>query len=90
VLVAELRSLLKGEYDFIANTANFQRWSTISLPDVNWAGFYFLKDEELVLVHSRKTACVRIPFGKAFVDLPRSSVKLSSCPMFMSFRTHRL
>jgi L-methionine (R)-S-oxide reductase len=64
-LVAELRSLLKGEYDFIANTANFSALVYNSLPDVNWAGFYFLKDEELVLgPFQGRPACVRIPFGK--------------------------
>jgi len=64
-LVAELRSLLKGEYDFIANTANFSALVYNSLPDVNWAGFYFLKDEELVLgPFQGKPACVRIPVGK--------------------------
>ena len=64
-LVLQLRSLLKGEYDFIANTANFSALVYNSLPDVNWAGFYFLNEEELVLgPFQGKPACVRIPFGK--------------------------
>jgi GAF domain-containing protein len=64
-LVAQLRALLKGEYDFIANAANFSALVYHSLPDVNWAGFYLLHDDELVLgPFQGKPACVRIPMGK--------------------------
>jgi len=64
-LVAQLRSLLKGEYDFIANAANFSALVYHSLPDVNWAGFYLLQEDDLVLgPFQGKPACVRIPMGK--------------------------
>src|SRR6476646_7471004 len=64
-LVIQLRALLKGEYDFIANIANFSSLVFNSLPDVNWAGFYLLQDHELVLgPFQGKPACVRIPLGK--------------------------
>jgi GAF domain-containing protein len=48
-LAAQLSSLLAGERDLIANTANFSSLIFQSLPDLNWAGFYFAKDGELVL-----------------------------------------
>ena len=64
-LAEELRSLLAGERDFIANAANFSALVYHSLPDVNWAGFYFLKDGQLVLgPFQGKPACIRIPIGK--------------------------
>src|SRR5262249_31737114 len=64
-LVAQLRSLLKGEYDFIANSANFSALVFNTLPDVNWAGFYLLHEGELVLgPFQGRPACVRIPLGK--------------------------
>jgi L-methionine (R)-S-oxide reductase len=64
-LVLQLRSLLIGERDFIANAANFASLLYHSLPDLNWAGFYFLQDEELVLgPFQGKPACVRIAMGK--------------------------
>ncbi len=64
-LVLQLRSLLAGERDFIANAANFASLLYHSLPDLNWAGFYFLQDEELVLgPFQGKPACVRIAMGK--------------------------
>src|SRR5258708_36533326 len=63
-LVSQLRSLLAGERDFIANAANFASLLYHSLPDVNWAGFYLLRDEELVLgPFQGRPACVRIPLG---------------------------
>ena len=64
-LVLQLRSLLAGERDFIANAGNFASLLYHSLPDLNWAGFYLLKDEELVLgPFQGKPACVRIRVGK--------------------------
>lgn len=63
-LSAQLRGLLKGEYDFIANAANFSALIYHSLPDINWAGFYLLQDDVLVLgPFQGRPACVRIPMG---------------------------
>jgi L-methionine (R)-S-oxide reductase len=64
-LAAQLRSLLEGERDFIANAANFSSLLYHALPDLNWAGFYFYKDGELVLgPFQGQPACVRIALGK--------------------------
>jgi L-methionine (R)-S-oxide reductase len=64
-LAVQLRALLEGERDFIANAANFASLLYYSLPDVNWAGFYLQKDGELVLgPFQGKPACVRIAIGK--------------------------
>ena len=64
-LQSQLRALLEGERDFIANAANFASLLYHSLPDVNWVGFYLLKGDELVLgPFQGKPACVRIAIGK--------------------------
>jgi len=64
-LQMQLRSLLEGEHDFIANAANFAALLYHSLPDVNWAGFYLHKEGELVLgPFQGNPACVRIAIGK--------------------------
>src|SRR5258706_2654548 len=64
-LEAQLTSLLAGERDLVANTANFSALIFHSLPDLNWAGFYFVKDNELVLgPFQGRPACVRIAMGK--------------------------
>ena len=63
-LAAQLRALLEGEDDFIANAANFSALLFHALPGLNWAGLYLLKGGELVLgPFQGKPACVRIPLG---------------------------
>ncbi|HVC37949.1 MAG TPA: GAF domain-containing protein [Gammaproteobacteria bacterium] len=64
-LGAQARSLLHAEHNLIANAANFSALLYHALPDVNWVGFYFLKDGELVVgPFQGKPACVRIALGK--------------------------
>jgi L-methionine (R)-S-oxide reductase len=64
-LAAQARSLLDGESNQIANAANLSALIFNSLPDLNWAGFYFAIDGELVVgPFQGKPACVRIAMGK--------------------------
>lgn len=64
-LAVQVRGLLHGERDLIANAANFSALLYHSLPEVNWVGFYFLKDGELVVgPFQGKPACVRIALGR--------------------------
>ena len=64
-LASQLSSLLGGERDLIANAANFSALIFHSLPDLNWAGFYFLQNNELLLgPFQGRPACVRIAMGQ--------------------------
>jgi L-methionine (R)-S-oxide reductase len=64
-VASDLRALLHGEHDAIANAANMTSLIFHSLPELNWAGVYLLKDAELVLgPFQGKPACVRIAIGK--------------------------
>jgi len=64
-LEAQARALLEDESDRIANAANLSALLFNGLPQLNWAGFYFLKDGELVVgPFQGKPACVRIPMGR--------------------------
>ena len=64
-LASQLSSLLAGERDLIANAANFSSLIFYSLPDLNWAGFYFLQNNELLLgPFQGRPACVRIALGQ--------------------------
>jgi L-methionine (R)-S-oxide reductase len=61
----ELEALLAGESDQIANMANAAALLYHALPEVNWAGFYFLKGNVLVVgPFQGQPACVRIPVGR--------------------------
>jgi L-methionine (R)-S-oxide reductase len=65
VLAQQLQALLEGETDTVANAANASALMFEMMPDLNWAGFYFLKGDELVLgPFQGKPACVRIPVGR--------------------------
>src|ERR1700756_2951449 len=70
-LADELKGLLAGEQDLIANAANTAALLFDALPRVNWAGVYFVRADgpraqaELVVgPFQGKPACVRIPLGK--------------------------
>ena len=64
-LTAQARSLLEGERDMIANMANISALLFNQMDDVNWAGFYLYKEDQLVLgPFQGQPACIRIPMGK--------------------------
>lgn len=65
MLCAQLESLLADERDFVANAAQFSAFLFNQVDDLNWAGFYLNRNEELVLgPFQGQVACVRIPFGR--------------------------
>lgn len=60
-----MRGLLGDETDAIANAANTAALIFASVPDLNWAGFYFVRGGELVVgPFEGQPACVRIAFGR--------------------------
>ena len=65
LLLAQARSLTEEISDLTANLANLSALLFDSLEEVNWAGFYFLKGDRLVLsCFQGKPACVILPYGK--------------------------
>lgn len=65
LLAAQLEALLADERDSIANAAQFSAFLYTQIDDLNWAGFYLNRNEELVLgPFQGQIACVRIPFGQ--------------------------
>ena len=64
-IARRLGSLLEGERDFLANTANTAALIFEFTGDLNWAGFYFRQGDELVLgPFQGRVACVRIKMGQ--------------------------
>src|SRR5258705_1417398 len=47
-LARQLAALIDGERDLVANCANMAALIYHGLPDLNWAGFYFARQKELV------------------------------------------
>jgi L-methionine (R)-S-oxide reductase len=69
-LAVQASAMLEGEKDPVANAANLASLIWHLLPDLNWAGFYFLKEaglngaELVVGPFQGKPACVRIALGQ--------------------------
>lgn len=65
LILSQLAAMTQKETDTIANLANASAVLSLNLEDINWAGFYLVRENELVLgPFQGKPACVRIPFGK--------------------------
>jgi len=68
-LQMELRGLLHGERDWLANLANASALLYMRLPQLNWVGFYLWRGGELVLgPFQGKPACIRIQRGNSIWD----------------------
>ena len=64
-LIAQCKALLHGERHRIANAANISALLFNNLSAVNWLGFYFLEQGELIVgPFQGLPACVRIAIGK--------------------------
>ncbi|KAB0286920.1 GAF domain-containing protein [Vibrio fortis] len=64
-LTKQAVALIESETDMIANLSNISALLSMELDDLNWAGFYLMKGNELVLgPFQGKPACVRIPVGR--------------------------
>lgn len=64
-LLSAADALTRDEPDPVANMANISALLWQLLPDVNWAGFYRMVGDELVLgPFQGKPACIRIPVGR--------------------------
>jgi GAF domain-containing protein len=88
-LAAQLSNLLAGERDLVANAANFAALVFHSLPDLNWAGFYFVKAGELVLgPFQGKPACMRIAFGRGVCGAAAAKCVTTIVPNVHEFPGH--
>lgn len=73
----------------MANAANAAALLFHSLPDINWAGFYFASGRELVLgPFQGKTACTRIAFGKGVCGTVAESQNTVVVPDVNKFAGH--
>ena len=62
LLAQQLQALIEGEPDLIANLSNASAAINEALENINWAGFYLVKEN--MGPFQGKPACIRIPFGK--------------------------
>ena len=64
-LCQALQALIQDETDALANLANSAALLFQIMEEINWAGFYLFKENQLILgPFQGKPACVRIALGK--------------------------
>lgn len=88
-LSSTLKALLAAESDFIANLANASALLFSHLPEINWAGFYLLKGNELILgPFQGKLACTRIKLGRGVCGTSASKRETLLVPDVDAFPGH--
>ena len=89
LLAAQAKSLVEDVPHFIANLANISALIYDSLDDLNWAGFYLLKGDKLVLgPFQGKVACVEIPMGKGVCGTAAEADETQLVPDVHLFEGH--
>lgn len=89
LLSSQVRSLLGGETDALANAANFVGLLYNALDDVNWLGIYVLRGDELVLgPFQGQPACVHIPLGKGVCGTSAQQKQTLRVPNVHEFPGH--
>jgi GAF domain-containing protein len=88
-ILPQIKSLLTGEKDLIANLANCASALKVAFPSFSWVGFYLLKRGELVLgPFQGKPACVRIALGKGVCGTSAQQRKTIIVPNVHEFPGH--
>ena len=89
MLCAQVRSLGEAEGWYVALMANAAALLYDALADVNWAGFYLLRDGRLVLgPFQGKVACVHIPVGKGVCGTAVAEDRTQLVPDVHAFKGH--
>lgn len=88
-LVEQARALVHGEPDVIANMANISALLFNQLDDVNWAGFYLYKEDQLVLgPFQGLPACIRIPMGRGVCGTAAQTQQIQRIADVHAFEGH--
>ena len=89
LLNSTLISLISGVPHKVANLANASALLYESLEDLNWAGFYLLEDDTLILgPFQGKPACIEIPVGRGVCGSAVSERKTLLVPNVHEFAGH--
>jgi GAF domain-containing protein len=88
-LAESAAALVAGEPDAVANMANLSALIWQFLPQLNWAGFYRVQGQELVLgPFQGRAACIRIPFGQGVCGAAAESGATQLVPDVHEFPGH--
>ncbi|MBQ8306572.1 MAG: GAF domain-containing protein [Blautia sp.] len=89
LLHSQLEELLKEETFYVSAMSNASALLMESLPDLNWAGFYLMKDAQLVVgPFQGRPACIHIPLGKGVCGHAAEKDQTTVVPDVHSFPGH--
>ena len=89
MLCAQARSLAEAEGWYVALMANASALLWEALPDINWAGFYIVRDGALMLgPFQGKVACIHIPREKGVCGAAYRDKKTVLVPDVHAFPGH--
>lgn len=89
LIYEQIKTITENEKDLIANLSNISACLNENLTDINWVGFYLIKDGELVLgPFQGKVACIRIPIGKGVCGSAVSEKKILRIDDVHQFKGH--
>ena len=89
LLDSQLAALTGGETDLVANLANMSALLFQALKEINWAGFYLMKDGMLVLgPFQGNPACIRIPVGRGVCGTAAQTLQTQLVPDVHLFPGH--
>jgi L-methionine (R)-S-oxide reductase len=89
LLAAQAEALMSGQNNKVANAANLSALIFQELPEINWAGFYFLHEDSLILgPFQGLPACVEIPLGKGVCGTAAATRKIQRVSSVHDFEGH--
>lgn len=89
LIYEQIKTITENEKDLIANLSNISACLNENLTDINWVGFYLMKEGELVLgPFQGKVACIRIPVGKGVCGSAVSERKILRIDDVHQFKGH--
>lgn len=89
LLAEQLKALVDGETHPIPNLANASALLNEALDDINWVGFYLMKEDYLLLgPFQGKPACIRIPFGRGVCGTAVKEDQIQRVPDVHEFPGH--
>ncbi|WOH39535.1 GAF domain-containing protein [Thalassotalea fonticola] len=88
-MLGQVEAIISDENDMIANMANISAILFNAFDDVNWAGFYRLNKNELVLgPFQGQVACIRIPVGRGVCGTAVSEQRIQLVADVHQFEGH--
>ncbi len=86
---ATIKDLLETEKDEVAVLSNISAFINAYMKDINWVGFYILREDELVLgPFQGNPACIRIKMGKGVCGTCAQTNEVQLVPDVHKFPGH--